>query len=370
MKDSSRPVVIIAMNAFRPGGSQTYAFALARMLTDRGVQPVLVGKPGAWFREASLAAPSVRVIWREGTASGDVHWMKKPLLIILEAVSARYLATKYRNAALILSSQPGPTAFFSKYSPRYWPIAKRAALVHGTTPVEWPFYDHAETISKLHGLFAATSETAAFLNSQVTNICVNELGNIFSADMYWGPGITEIIGNYDSEGPAVFLGTLTPNKTAPLAALFSAVEKINQRLVVVGGGPEEGRLRRLVQENGLQSNVDFIGAVTDPKPWIIKASVVITAGRGAIESMSAGRPTIVATSDGTHGLARLSGLEELRRYNFTGRTPSSTPPTHQKMSQALADAQALSEKERTAIARAMSAVGSIEPVMDAILNVV
>ncbi|MBN3499300.1 glycosyltransferase [Arthrobacter pascens] len=351
LKDSSRPVVIIAMNAFRPGGSQTYAFALARMLHDQGIQPVLVAKPGPWFKEASFSAPCVRVMWREGTASENSRWMKRLLLRVLEAASARHLAIKVKNAALIISSQPGPTAFFSKYSLRNWPEAKRMALVHGTTPVEWPFRDHVETVSQLSGLLAATSETSAFLKDQAPNMTVDELGNIFRAEMYWGQNASEIVDTYDRQGPAVFLGTLTPNKTAPLAALFSAVASLGVSLVVVGGGPQEDELRRSVQERGLESQVTFVGAVTDPRPWIVRASVVVTAGRGAIESMAAGRPTVVATSDGTHGLATLSGIEELQRYNFTGRTPSSMQATPDEMSLALTEALALNETERLTLSK-------------------
>lgn len=366
LTDSSRPVVIIAMNAFRPGGSQTYAFALARMLDSHGIEAVLVAKPGPWYKEARLSARTIRVMWREGTATGSSNWFRKLALLALEAASARRLAATVKKASLIVSSQPGPTAFFAEHSHRRWPTVKRMALVHGTTQVEWPFRDHTTTMSQLTGLLAATSETSKFLKAQALHIPVEEIGNIFRAEMYWGDGLIRIIQNYDPRGPVIFLGTLTPNKTAPLSALFSAVASLGSKLIVVGGGPQESELRQSIHEQGLHENVTFVGAVTDPRSWIIRASVVVTAGRGAIESMAAGRPTIVATSDGTHGLATMANLAELQSYNFTGRTPSSSAPTHEKLTRAVVEALGLDPQERSQIAEAMQEVGTIAPIVNAI----
>ncbi|APX02895.1 hypothetical protein BWQ92_15310 [Arthrobacter sp. QXT-31] len=358
--------MIIAMNAFRPGGSQTYAFALARMLDNHGIEPVLVAKPGPWYKEAKLSARSIRVMWREGTATGGRNWVKKIVLRALEAASARRLATVANKASLIVTSQPGPTAFFAEHSDRQWPAVKRMALVHGTTQVEWPFRDHTSTMSRLAGLLAATSETSKFLKIQSPNTPVEEIGNIFRAEMYWGDALGQVIEGYDPNGPVIFLGTLTPNKTAPLSALFVAVADLGLELIVVGGGPQESELRQSVQEQGFQTNITFVGAVTDPRPWITRASVVVTAGRGAIECMAAGRPTIVATSEGTHGLATLSNLDELQSYNFTGRTPSSTQPTPGKLTQAVTEARRLDPHERCEIAEAMHEVGTIAPIVNAV----
>lgn len=365
-KDSAPPIVIIAMNTFRAGGSQTYAFTLAKMLKDQGFRPVLVAKSGPWFKEATKSAQVIRVLWSEGTAHGTPNPAKRMVLRATETLSAIRLSSLVRQAALVITSQPGPTSFFSSKSSRHWPKIKQLALVHGTSAVEWPFPDHARTLGRLNGLLAATDETSAFLCKSAPGKTVRDIGNLFRGELFWGERLDQIIQEYRPSGPVVFLGTLTPNKTGPLSALFSAVASLDARLVVVGGGPHESALRKLAEDSGLAHRISFAGAVSDPRPWITQAAVVVTAGRGAIESMAAGRPTLIATSDGVHGLANLDNLAELERFNFTGRTPSSREPSTELMTRELTSGFQLNATERVEIAKRMGSVGSINPIIQAI----
>ncbi|QHK20163.1 glycosyltransferase [Pseudarthrobacter psychrotolerans] len=365
-KDSTLPTVVIAMNAFREGGSQTYAFTLARMLKDYGIRPVLIAKPGPWFSEARESADAIRVIWREGTSLDSSGPLKRVLLRAMETLSAIRLSRLIMGSALVISSQPGPTAFFSSKSQKYWPGIPRVALVHGTTPVEWPFYDHQNTVEGLTRLLAATPETSAFLRQSVSGLTVDEIGNLFRANLYWGSDLDTVIQKYDSSGPVIFLGTLTPNKVGPISALFDAISTLDRKLVVVGGGPNESALRSIVTDNGWGNDITFAGAVSDPRPWIQKSSLVVTAGRGAIESMAGGRPTLVATSDGVHGIARLDNLTELANFNFTGRTPSSQYPASESMVQHLQEGLSMQRHERLDIARLMNSVGSLDAIVSAV----
>lgn len=362
----SQPTVVIAVNAFRAGGSQTYAFTLARMLSDHGLRPVLVGKRGPWIRAAKETGRVVTVMWREGTATESIGRTKRVAFVFLEAWSAWRLRRTVRNASLIISSQPGPTAFFSDHSANYWPGVRRYALVHGTTAVEWPFRDHEKTVASLSGLMTATQEAAETLEQNEVSTRVAHIGNLYSAQLFWQDELEEVRRTYRADGPIVFLGTLTPNKTAPLVSLFAAVKRSNRNLVIVGNGPDINRLRHIVQERGLTDLVRFAGRMDDPRPVIAAASVVVTAGRGAIESMSAGRPTIVATSEGTHGLARLHRLDELEAFNFTGRTPTSKEHDDTLMTQEIDSAWELGGAERSAIAERFQRVGSILPILKAV----
>lgn len=362
-KESGRPTVVIAMNAYRPGGSQTYAFTLAKLLEERGYSPLFVAKHGPWFKEAARIARAKRVLWTEGTAKQRFSLIKRLTFPIAEAVCALRLAKEVGLASLIITSQPGPTAFFARMSKRHWPGVSHLALVHGTTDVEWPLRDHDETLRQLSGLLAATPETSAFLRKN-TELKVEDIGNLFRGELFWGDELPEVIDDFDPYGPVVFLGTLTANKTGPLAALLAATAASARRLIIVGGGPVEATLRRMVEEQRLTDLVSFTGPVEDPRKWIRSASAVVTAGRGALESMSGGRPTIVATSDGVHGLARLNNLSELLRFNFTGRTPSAQQPDADDMSRHLNDGIAMQKAERHEIARRMRNLGTLDPIID------
>jgi glycosyltransferase involved in cell wall biosynthesis len=240
------------------------------------------------------------------------------------------------------------------------------ALVHGTSAVEWPFRDHHATLSGLAGLLAATAETSAFLRANAPSLSVEDIGNLFRGELFWGNRLDEIIHDYRTSGPVVFLGTLTPNKTRPLSALFTAVASLDRQLIVVGGGPHAASLQRAVEEQGLDSHISFVGAVTDPRPWLAQASLVVTAGRGAIESMAAGRPTLIATSDGVHGIAYLNDLAQLETFNFTGRTPSSEAPETERMIRELTDGFSMHSDERVQIAARVRSIGSTTPIISAI----
>ncbi|MCM0615267.1 glycosyltransferase [Paenarthrobacter sp. TYUT067] len=336
------------------------------MLSEHGYRPVLVGKKGPWIGAARNAADVIQVTWREGTAADEISSAKTAVLKCLEMLSVLKIRRTVRKASLVISSQPGPTAFFSERSALNWPAVRRYALVHGTTAVEWPFRNHAQTVASLDGLLAATNEAFKAMKSVVVSPPIDLIGNLFSADLFWDESLTEVRDAYDPSGPIVFLGTLTPNKTAPLISLLEAVKETDRRLVVVGDGPDIERLRRLASEGNIANRVDFVGRIDDPRQEIASASVVVTAGRGAIESMSAGRPTIVATSEGTHGLARINALEELESYNFTGRTPASREHSGNFMAQEVRHAWELDRVERAAIAERLSRVGSVKPILRAL----
>lgn len=357
---SPRPLVVIAMNAFRPGGSQSYAFTLARMLQQRGYSTVLVGKSGSWLPRARSVSEARSVIWQEGTAYPNQPWHKRALLTAGESISARLLRKVIADADLIVTSQPGPTAFFSRWS-SFWPKASRVALVHGTSEVEWPFRDHEETTRGLDAIFAATAEAYSLVARCHPLKRVDCLGNLYRADLFWGKDHSEVVAAYDKDGPVVFLNTLTSNKTPPLYALLGAMQSTERKLIVVGGGPEFENVTTRISSLGLSSRVVMAGATDDPRQWISSSSVVVTAGRGAIEAMSAGRPVVIATSDGCHGLARSKDLQMLRSYNFTGRTPSSLQNNPETLGAAVAEAEDLEDAERLALARSTAAIGSIDP---------
>ena len=336
------------------------------MLSDAGVSPILVAKSGSWDDEASTTGRAIRVTWREGTAADSNSRTRGTVLRGLEELSALRLGKLIRNASLLVTSQPGPTAFFSKTSGRYWPNAGHAALVHGTSSVEWPFHDHNQTLEGLDDLFAATPEVYKMLRLEAPEKRISQIGNLFRAEGFWGTDLPNVIQNYCPAGPIVFLGTLTPNKTAPLKSLIEALKTQGSKLQVLGAGPELPSLKDLATKLGASDRIEFIGAVSDPRPWLKSASVVVTAGRGAIESLSGGRPAIIATSEGNHGLARHADLLELESYNFTGRTPSSEANSSEAMARALASVRSLTKDERHLVAESFASVGSIDPILMAL----
>lgn len=128
----------------------------------------------------------------------------------------------------------------------------------------------------------------------------------------------------DPEGPAVFVGRLTPEKdveTLLHAARQVAVRRPRFRLTIAGSGPCEVDLKSLAQRLRLSAIVEFAGEVRDVPSLLRRASVFvlpsITEGLPltVLEAMSGGLP-VVATSvggvpeaveDGSTGLLVPSG---------------------------------------------------------------
>jgi glycosyltransferase involved in cell wall biosynthesis len=89
----------------------------------------------------------------------------------------------------------------------------------------------------------------------------------------------------------------------------------NLHLVLVGDGPERGRLEQFREATGTAAGVHFVGPVTDLPTWLARAEVVWVPSlkRGgvnvALEGQAAGRPVVAS---------RLPGLAEVVANGETG----------------------------------------------------
>jgi glycosyltransferase involved in cell wall biosynthesis len=102
--------------------------------------------------------------------------------------------------------------------------------------------------------------------------------------------------------------------------LIDAVARVRKtvpgaRLQLVGDGAERGALESYVRRAGLDSTVEFVGAVDDPWPFLARANVFAVSslyeplGIAVLEAMAAGVP-VVATDVG--------GLREIVRSGVDG----------------------------------------------------
>jgi len=100
----------------------------------------------------------------------------------------------------------------------------------------------------------------------------------------------------------VAAGRLVPEKGFDLLiAAFAQLGDPEARLVIVGNGPDETRLRGLVVQHGLEDRVVFPGYVADTRPWLDQARLFVLSSRFEgypavlIEALAAGRQ-VVATA--------------------------------------------------------------------------
>jgi glycosyltransferase involved in cell wall biosynthesis len=97
------------------------------------------------------------------------------------------------------------------------------------------------------------------------------------------------------------------NDHATLLAGFARVAagRPNARLLLVGRGPEEGRLRRLSEGFGIAQRVTFAGEHADVRPWLAAMDVYAQTSRTAgisnsiLEAMAAALPVVATAVGGT-----------------------------------------------------------------------
>lgn len=100
------------------------------------------------------------------------------------------------------------------------------------------------------------------------------------------------------------------------AAALSEDPGRNWRLLLVGGGKEEPRLRRRAARNGITERVHFAGSVADPAPYVAGLDVAVSCSdreglsNAVIECMAAGRPIIATNVGGNREL--VSGENGIR----------------------------------------------------------
>ncbi|MEZ5875708.1 MAG: glycosyltransferase [Hyphomicrobiales bacterium] len=85
-----------------------------------------------------------------------------------------------------------------------------------------------------------------------------------------------------------------------IRAVAAMQQKLPARLVLLGEGPEGGRLEELAAELGIAPRVFMPGFVTDPAPWYRRAAVHAVAsecegfGNTIVESLATGTPVVIA----------------------------------------------------------------------------
>jgi glycosyltransferase involved in cell wall biosynthesis len=93
------------------------------------------------------------------------------------------------------------------------------------------------------------------------------------------------------EPPVILsVGRLNPQKDFPL--LLKAFARVRQsipaRLLILGEGPEQAALASLVKQLGIEEHVSFPGFVSNPYPYMARASVYVLSSRWE------GLPTVLA----------------------------------------------------------------------------
>jgi glycosyltransferase involved in cell wall biosynthesis len=125
----------------------------------------------------------------------------------------------------------------------------------------------------------------------------------------------------------IYIGSLTPRKQVDvLLQAFARVleRRPNARLTIVGGGPQDGRLRQLAASLGIAGAVTFTGLLAEYPFQLLAASDIFVSASEAesfglvfVEAMCMGLPVVACT---------VGGIPEVVAHGETGvLVPSGDP---------------------------------------------
>lgn len=309
---------LFTISGFLPtvGGAELLAYRLATALRREG-EPVLVltldrgRQMGALGRYGKvpvvrLSHPAVRIL-------GGV-WAYTKLLVWLWLNRAKYQGVfaptldVYSLLACVMARALGKTAVARASGAFELDVGllRRGGRIREAL-VGWALRRVTSAVSVNREVHAR------FLALGVAESRIVDIPNGVTVDMLSSPPRSE------TGLTALYLGRIARFKG--LERLIHAWTRVadrvpDSRLVIVGGGPDEGMIKAQVIKAGLGGRVQFVGFVREPKPWYRLADLFVLPSHkegmsnSLLEAMAAGLP-VVATriagnesviTDGVDGL--------------------------------------------------------------------
>ncbi len=295
------------------GGIEKVTVTLANHWAAEGGQPTvlldrregaLIGGLSPGVRVATLAAP--RTAWAFPRL---VSWLRRNRPTVLHSALPHN-----RLVALAAGALTGTRITIAEHSLLADKIRLDRRMARLVGPMRL-LYPRAAAI--LAASEAVAEDLCAILGLKRATIRV--VGNPVVPDDF-APDALERPADMPVDGAPVFLaiGRLAPVKdfATLLRAFRHVVEVRPAHLIILGAGPEHGRLLALAEELGLGDRFRLLGIVPEPFEYLRHATALIVSslsegfGNTVVEAMACGTP-VVAT--------RCGGPEELLRDGALGR---------------------------------------------------
>ena len=285
------------------GGSERHLLTLLPALAERGVEPVLVGLDDPEWAATdfygALGVPSVRI-----PSPRDVD----PFLLarLLRALHADVVHTHLVHADVY-----GGVAAKLRG-------ARLVSTKHNDDPFRRGAFRHVE-----RGL-ARMADRVVTITDSLRRFTIEEVGVPASKVETIHYGLDDLPAAWGENSPdavprdariLLAVARLTEQKGIDLAVRALPALPQDAVLVVLGEGPERGRLEALARSLGVADRVFLLGRVPDVAAWLRRATVLVHPARwegfglAVLEAMLAGLP-VVAT--------RVSSLPELVVDGETG----------------------------------------------------
>lgn len=273
-----RVEIAVVLRAFEGGGAQRDIVLLCNAVAERGV-PVAIMALRTEGPLRDLLHPSVRVI---KVAGGKIRYAIPGLRQAIRSLAPRTVLSSEANLNLftLLAARSLPRAHRPKIVLREvsCPSIAQARDPHLQNRIAYRIlrhaYRHADRVITL---------TEGARVDLVENFSVPERKiAVMLTNAVIPPQAIERIAAWDGESGReldliVSVGRLSREKDH--RTLLEAVKRIPAsrpwRLALVGDGPERPALEAFVRDNGLSERTSFIGHVSDPFAWMMRAKVAV-----------------------------------------------------------------------------------------------
>ncbi len=302
---SARPPIAYVVNALNPGGTERLVVDMSlAFAAEFDLMVVCLDEPGSWGRSLREAGIPVHCVWRQ---PGIDLGMPRRLARLFRAAGTRLIhahqCTPWFYSALSRLGHAAPKLLLEEHG-RFYPEVKNRARA---------FVNRA-LIRRLTHRFVAVSEDVRTrleryegLDARRIRVIYNGVAPSEPIDAARRAALRDQLGFGDGDFVVGTVGRFDSIKNLPLLvrSLAAALgQQHNVRGLLVGDGPEFGRVQALLREAGIADRVRLTGFREDARQLAASMDLFVLSSfsegtsMALLEAMSVGVPTAVTDVGG------------------------------------------------------------------------
>lgn len=288
-------------------GTEYQVFGLSKALTKKGHKVYIFRR---WFESAVEEIDKVHIISYESINGSSIKTTYEKLKFSYKV--SKYL--KKHNFDILIFLDPFTSFFCLNFK------IPKITITHNIIPYDLLPEDYKSKSNKLKNFFLEYAYNRLFKKSEVI-VAINttikrylKIKGFKTKLIPNGININEYNPTYIDKNYILFGGRLVKNKNVDqLIKVYSTLDaeiKKYYKLIIVGFGPEEGNLKKLIQKYEIKANVEIIPWLNSKNfiklmsevSFIVIPSSYETFGIVTIEAMALGKPVIVTNTDGSRDI--------------------------------------------------------------------
>lgn len=320
----SQPSVLLLSMALDFGGAETHVISLAKALQKAGLRVLVASNGGRLVTELEAA----------GIRHYTVALHARKPLALLGSIGVVKRIVQSEGVQLMHAHARIP-AWVAQWVSRSTQVPL-VTTYHGLYNPHW-----------FLRMFTVAGQQTIAVCQHIKEYLVEKFG-------FPGEQITVIYNGIDTEEFALtpppddlqqitYISRLSGERGGVALTVLEAVARLRAdfpglQVAIVGDGDRLAEVQTKITTLNQRWGAEFchaLGGRTDIPQILAKAGIVIGQGRVALEAMASGRPVIVASEFGMHGLLDSETLPMAMEHNFVGQGSQSYPTEPEALAAAL-----------------------------------